>query len=55
MHWYPPATTERRKALPAYCPDLLARFCKETSKQKQEMLPDVDHMDIGVRQENLQV
>ena len=42
-------------ALPAYCPDLLARFCKETSKQKQEMLPDVDHMDIGVRQENLQV
>ena len=55
LHWYPPATTERRKALPAYCPDLLARFCKETSKQKQEMLPDVDHMDIGVRQENLQV
>ena len=34
---------------------MLARFCKETSKTKQEMLPDVDHMDIGVRQENLQV
>ena len=55
LNWYPPFTTERRRALPADCPDLLARFCKETSKQKQEMLPDVDHMDIGVRQENLQV
>ena len=29
------------KALPAYCPDLLARFCKETSLAKQEMLPDL--------------
>jgi len=35
---------------------LLARFCKEDSFQKvAEMIPDRDYMDIGVRQENLQV
>ena len=27
--------------------DLLARFCKESSLAKQEMLPDIDHMDIN--------
>ena len=39
--WHPGATESKRKAVPAYCPDLLARFCKETSLQKQEMLPDI--------------
>ena len=41
LQWHPGATESTRKALPAYCPDLLARFCKETSLAKQEMLPDV--------------
>ena len=39
--WHPGACESKRKALPAYCPDLLARFCKESSLSKQEMLPDV--------------
>ena len=55
LHWHPGATEHKRRALPAYCPDLLARFCKESSLNKAEMLPDVDHMDIGARQENLAV
>ena len=55
LQWHPAATDSKRKALPAYCPDLLARFCKETSLSKAEMLPDIDHMDIGARQENLAV
>ena len=55
LHWHPGATENKRRTLPAYCPDLLARFCKESSLNKAEMLPDVDHMDIGARQENLAV
>ena len=34
-------------------PELLARFCKESSLTKNTLLPDVDFMDIGVRQETL--
>ena len=34
---------------------MLARFVKESSLEKPEMLPDIDHMDIGARQENLAV
>ena len=41
LQWHPGACESKRKALPAYCPDLLARFCKESSLSKQEMLPDV--------------
>ena len=41
LQWHPGSTTCTRKALPAYCPDLLARFCKETSLPKQEMVPDL--------------
>ena len=56
LQWHPAATENKRRALPAYCPDLLARFCKEDSYQKvAEMIPDRDYMDIGARQENLQV
>ena len=50
LRWHPGATDGKRRALPAYAPDLLARFCKESSLTKQEMLPDVDHMDLGARQ-----
>ena len=30
-------------------------FVKESSLNKQEMLPDIDHMDVGARQETLAV
>ena len=53
--WHPGATENKRRALPAYCPDLLTRFCKEGALAKFETLPDVDHMDVGARQENLAV
>jgi hypothetical protein len=53
--WHPGATENKRRALPAYCPDLLTRFCKEGALAKVEMLPDIDHMDVGARQENLAV
>ena len=39
LHWHPGATESKRRALPAYCPDLLARFCKESSMAKLEMMP----------------
>ena len=55
MHWNPGATESARYALPASHPELLARFVKESSLEKPEMLPDIDHMDIGARQENLAV
>ena len=55
LQWHPGATENKRRALPAYNPDLLARFCKESSRTKREMLPEIDHMDVGARQENLAV
>ena len=55
MHWIPGATESARFALPALHPELLARFVKESSLEKPEMLPDIDHMDVGARQDNLAV
>ena len=39
LHWHPGATESRRKALPAYCSELLVRFCKESALAKMEMMP----------------
>ena len=33
----------------------MARFCKESSLTKREMLLEIDMMDVGARQENLAV
>ena len=55
LQWHPGATENKRRAIPAYNPDLLARFCKESSLAKREMLPEIDMMDVGARQENLAV
>ena len=55
LHWHPGATESQRRALPTYCSDLLAVFCKESSLSKQEMLPDMDFMDLGARQETLNI
>ena len=50
LNLHPGATESKRRALPAYCSDLLARFCKETSLSKQEMMPDMDwkHKEGGL-------
>ena len=55
MSWFPAATENKRRALPAYAPNLLCRFLKESSMAKQHFYPDLDFMDLGVRNEPLQV
>ena len=52
LHWHP-EKVQARKAISAGHPELLVRFAKESSLKKAEMLPEVDHMDITVRQETL--
>ncbi len=49
MYWHPKKTENRRLALAASHPDIMARFLKETSTQKAELFPDVDHIDVQVR------
>ena len=41
LHWHPSATQSKGKALPAYCQELLARFCKESALSKKELMPGV--------------
>ena len=55
LQWHLGATENKRRAIPAYNPDRLAKFCKESSLTKREMLPEIDMMDVGARQENLAV
>ena len=52
MHWSP-ESVEKNKALPASFPNLLVRFVKESSLGKQEMFPDIDFIDVPVRQETM--
>ena len=56
LHWSPadPDMEQSKKAVPASHPDISARFVKESAlKKRGTFLPDVDMMDISVRQENL--
>ena len=56
LHWCPadPDVEESKKAVPASHPNILARFVKESALQKRgTFLPNVDMMDIAVRQENI--
>ena len=55
LHWHPGSTENKRRAIPAYNPDLLARFCKESALSTAHMLPELHFMDVGARQENLAV
>ena len=55
LHWHPGAMESKRSALPSYSSDLLARFCKESSLSKIEMVHDLDFMDLGARQETLNI
>ena len=52
MCWNP-QRTEKGKALYSSHPELSARVVKESSLQKREMFPDVDHIDVNARQETL--
>ena len=55
LQWHPGSTENKRRAIPAYNPDLLARFCKESALSAAHMLPEMHFMDVGARQENLAV
>ena len=45
-----------KKAVPASHPEVTARFAKESAvKKRGTLLPDIDMMDVNVRQENLNV
>ena len=55
LHWHPASTENKRRAIPACNPDLLARFCKESALSTAQMLPEIHFMDVGARQENLAV
>ena len=53
LSWFPNRLPQKRKAVSASCPELTARFVKESAMNKREMLADVDFMDVNVRQENI--
>jgi hypothetical protein len=48
-----PASVESGKALSAGHPELHARFAKESSMSRPSMLPEVDFLDLNVRQETI--
>ena len=37
LHWSPDAVAKTSKAVPAYSPEVLVRFCKESSTTKADM------------------
>ena len=53
VSWSPEKPDNDKQALLASHPDLTARFVKEASVTKRELVADIDFMDVGPRQENL--
>ena len=53
ISWHPEKPDKDKKALLASHPDLTARFVKEGSVSKSELVADIDFIDVAVRQENL--
>ena len=53
MMFNPKRTQDKRAALPSCHRDLMARFLKETSVNKRELFPDIDHIDVQSRPESL--
>ena len=53
LYWFPDKLSQKRKAISASCPDLAARFVKEASMTKTDMLADIDFIDVTARQENI--
>jgi len=52
MSWHPSKISNKKVILASH-PELTARFLKETSKGKTEFYPEIDFMDLIVRQETL--
>ena len=50
-----PALVESKKALSAGHPEITARFAKESSMGSASMVPEVDFLDLTVRQETVHV
>ena len=55
LFWWAPGSVDSKKTLPASHPEVLARFVKEASTSKAELLPDIDTLDIQARNEPLRV
>ena len=53
MMFHPKYTNDKRTAVSAANSGLMARFLKETSLRKDELFPDVDHIDVQPRPEGL--
>ena len=53
ISWHPEKPDKDKKAVLASHPDLTARFVKEGSVSKSELVADIDFIDVAVRQENL--
>ena len=53
ISWSPDKPDREKKALLSSHPDLTARFVKEASVNKQQLVADVDFIDVSARQENL--
>ena len=54
--FFGPEVEGSRKAIPSSHPEVSARFVKESAvKKRGTFLPDVDMIDVSVRQENLAV
>ena len=53
ISWSPEKPDKDKKALLASHPDLTARFVKEASVSKSELVADIDFIDVATRQENL--
>ena len=54
LFYWNPGCVDSKKALPSSHPELLVRFAKEASVTKSELFPDIDTLDVVVRQEALQ-
>ena len=52
LYWHP-TNAERRKAVSATFPELVCRFAKESSKDKPELLSEIDFLDVTARAETL--
>ena len=55
LFYWSPGSVDGKKALPSSHPELLARFAKEASAAKAELLPDIDILDIEARRETLKI
>ena len=53
LTWSPDKLPTQKQVVSAACAELTCRFAKEASKNKTEMLSDIDFLDVTVRQETM--